>query len=44
MNGRERILTAIRHGEPDRVPFDLGSTPVTGIHRLKLARFGAAGF
>jgi uroporphyrinogen decarboxylase len=32
MNGRERILTALNHQEPDRVPFDLGSTQVTGIH------------
>jgi len=32
MNGRERILAALNHQEPDRVPFDLGSTQVTGIH------------
>jgi hypothetical protein len=24
MNSRERVLTAINHREPDRVPFDLG--------------------
>lgn len=34
MNSRERILTALNHQEPDRVPFDLGSTQVTGIHRI----------
>jgi uroporphyrinogen decarboxylase len=34
MTGRERILTTIRHQEPDRVPFDLSSTPVTGIHHI----------
>ncbi len=34
MNGRERILTTLQHREPDKVPFDLGSTPVTGIHRI----------
>ncbi|MCS7191981.1 MAG: hypothetical protein NZ937_03225 [Armatimonadetes bacterium] len=34
MNGRERILTSLRHEEPDKVPFDLGSTPVTGIHYI----------
>ncbi len=34
MNSRERLLTALDHREPDRVPFDLGSTQVTGIHRL----------
>ncbi len=32
MNSRERILTALNHQEPDRIPFDLGSTQVTGIH------------
>ena len=29
---RERILTALSHQEPDRVPVDFGSTMVTGIH------------
>jgi len=28
---RERVLTALNHEEPDRVPIDLGSTRVTGI-------------
>ena len=32
MNSRERLLTALNHREPDRVPLDLGSTQVTGIH------------
>jgi len=32
MNSRERILSALDHREPDRVPFDLGSCQVTGIH------------
>jgi uroporphyrinogen decarboxylase len=32
MDGRERVLTALAHREPDRVPFDLGATFVTGIH------------
>ena len=31
MNSRERVLTALNHKEPDRVPFDLGGTVVTGI-------------
>ena len=31
MNSRERVLTALDHEEPDRVPFDLGGTVVTGI-------------
>ena len=32
MNSRQRILTALDHKEPDRVPFDLGSCQVSGIH------------
>ncbi len=31
MNGRERILTTLSHTEPDRVPYDLAGTHVTGI-------------
>jgi len=31
MNSRERVLTALNHKEPDRVPFDLGGTVLTGI-------------
>ena len=31
MNGRERIFTALSHAEPDRVPYDLAGTHVTGI-------------
>ncbi len=31
MNSRERILNALNHKEPDRVPFDFGSSFVTGI-------------
>lgn len=33
MNRRERVLTALRLQEPDRVPVDLGATAVSGIHR-----------
>lgn len=32
MTGRERLMTTLRHQEPDRVPFDLGGTVDTGIH------------
>ncbi|MGD8292856.1 MAG: uroporphyrinogen decarboxylase family protein [Desulfobacterales bacterium] len=32
MNSRERLLTALDHREPDRIPFDMGSCQVTGIH------------
>lgn len=31
MNSRERILTALNHEEPNRVPIDLGGTAVTSI-------------
>ena len=33
MLARERVLMALNHEEPDRVPIDLGSTQVTGICR-----------
>jgi uroporphyrinogen decarboxylase len=32
MTGRERVLTALAHQEPDRVPVDFGSTWITAIH------------
>jgi uroporphyrinogen decarboxylase len=40
MNSRERVLCALRHEEPDRVPVDLGGTRQSGIaastyHQLK---------
>lgn len=31
MTSRDRIRTTLDHREPDRVPIDLGSSPVTGI-------------
>jgi len=34
IKGRERLLTALSHQEPDRIPLDLGSTQVTGIHSI----------
>ncbi len=34
MNSRERLLTALNHQEPDRIPLDLGSTQVTSIHEV----------
>ena len=33
MNSRERVLAAINHKQPDRIPFDIGSSMMTGIHR-----------
>lgn len=32
MNSRERVLAALEHREPDRVPIDIGSCGPTGIH------------
>lgn len=32
MNSRERIETALEGRQPDRIPLDLGSSPVTGMH------------
>lgn len=31
MKSRERILTAINHKQPDKIPVDLGATPSSGI-------------
>lgn len=38
MNSRERILAAIDHIEPDRVPLDLGATPSSGISAIAYNR------
>ncbi len=38
MDSRERLLATLHHREPDRVPFDLGSTQVTGIHVVAYQR------
>ena len=32
MTSRERVLTALDHRRPDRIPVDFGSTAVTGMH------------
>ncbi len=32
MNSRERVICALSHEEPDRIPLDLGSSPVSGMH------------
>ena len=32
MTSKERVLTALSHRQPDRVPVDIGGTSVTGIH------------
>ena len=38
MTHRERLITALNHEEPDRVPRDLGALPVSGIHVNAYAR------
>lgn len=42
MNSRERVLKALAHEDPDRVPFDLGSSLVTGITKNAYTRLAAA--
>jgi len=42
MNSRERVKAALSHVEPDRVPFDFGATPVSGISAGALARLRPA--
>ena len=42
MNSRDRVLTALAHREPDRVPVDLGGAVVTGIHAAALDRLRKA--
>lgn len=42
MNSRERVIKALNHEQPDRVPLDLGSTPVTGISAVALDRLRKA--
>jgi hypothetical protein len=37
MPGRDSVLAALRHRQPDRVPVDLGSTAVTGVHVSSVA-------
>ena len=32
ISSRERITQALNHQKPDRVPFDLGGTLITGMH------------
>lgn len=32
MNNRERVLATLQHIEPDKIPFDIGGAPNTGIH------------
>jgi len=38
MTSRERLLAALAHREPDRVPIDLGATPSSGISAIAYNR------
>jgi uroporphyrinogen decarboxylase len=38
MNSRERVLAALRHEQPDRVPIDFGGMASTGIHAVAYNR------
>ncbi|MBC7222966.1 MAG: methyltransferase, partial [Anaerolineae bacterium] len=38
MDSRQRVLTALNHREPDRVPLDLGGHRASGIHGIAYAR------
>ncbi|MCJ7626451.1 MAG: hypothetical protein MUO76_23410 [Anaerolineaceae bacterium] len=44
MDSKNRLQRAINHQEPDRIPFDLGATQLTGMHvtayRKLVARLG----
>ncbi|NSW56366.1 MAG: methyltransferase [Armatimonadetes bacterium] len=42
MTSRERVLAAIDHREPDRVPLDIGATPVSGISASTLSKLRLA--
>ena len=42
MTSRERIRKAINHEQPDHIPIDLGSTPVTGIAASTYAKLRQA--
>ena len=38
MTSNERLITALNHSEPDRIPFDLAGTTVTGINKKAFLR------
>ncbi len=38
MNSYERVKTSLEHREPDRIPFDLGGSVLTGINRHAYAK------
>ena len=42
MNSRQRVHLALHHQQPDRVPLDLGSSAVTGMHASSVYLFRQA--
>jgi len=42
MTSRERLIAALEHRQPDRVPVDFGSTAVTGMHVSAVSRLRQA--
>ena len=42
MTSRNRVLAALNHRQPDRVPVDFGSTAVTGMHVTVVTRLRRA--
>ncbi len=42
MNSRQRVQLALSHQEADRVPLDLGATPVSGMHVQSVYRLRQA--
>ena len=39
VTAKQRLVDALNHREPDRIPLDLGSTGITGISRHALIRY-----
>ncbi|MGB9608740.1 MAG: hypothetical protein ACPL7E_09400, partial [bacterium] len=42
MTSRERVLTALKHKEPDVIPWDLGGMRSTGIMAIAYAKLRKA--
>ncbi|MBU4270256.1 MAG: methyltransferase [Planctomycetes bacterium] len=42
MNSRQRVETALKHQQPDRVPLDLGATSTSGMHVSSVYRLRQA--
>jgi uroporphyrinogen-III decarboxylase len=38
MNPKKRLISALNHKQPDRIPLDFGSTAVTGIHVIAIEK------